>query len=169
MKNLVAELQNLLPKITQVVEQHGQIVIGVQVKYLTKVLQELKENPNFLLRQLVDLTAVDYPNRDKRFDVVYHLLSHKKNFRVAVKIQIEENQKVPTSTEIFKSADWYEREVYDMFGICFANHPNLKRILTDYNFKGYPLRKDFPTEGEKDMFYDEDSEKCQYTDSVILK
>ncbi|HAG52157.1 MAG TPA: NADH-quinone oxidoreductase subunit C [Alphaproteobacteria bacterium] len=142
----------------------NQIQLHVSIVDILDILHELKENKDLQFMQLVDVTAVDYPNREKRFDLVYMLLSHRKNARIIVKAQISENENVQSVVEMFKSADWHEREVYDMFGIIFEGHPNLKRILTDYDFEGHPLRKDFPIFGKKDMFYDEDVQDCVYKD-----
>jgi NADH-quinone oxidoreductase subunit C len=107
-----------------------------------------------LCQQLIDLCGVDYPSRPWRFEVVYHLLSHRHNFRVRVKTMTDEKTPVPTSVYLFSAADWYEREAFDMFGILFEGHPDLRRILTDYGFMGYPLRKDFPLTGYEEVRYD---------------
>lgn len=148
----------------EITNKFNQITLNISIVDLIDILHELKENKELQFMQLVDVTAVDYPNRGKRFDLVYMLLSHRKNARVVVKTQITDNENVPSVVEMFKSADWHEREVYDMFGIIFEGHPNLKRILTDYDFEGHPLRKDFPIFGEKDMFYDEKTQDCIYKD-----
>lgn len=148
----------------EITNKFNQITLNISIVDLIDILHELKENKELQFMQLVDVTAVDYPNRGKRFDLVYMLLSHRKNARVVVKTQITDNENVPSVVEMFKSADWHEREVYDMFGIIFEDHPNLKRILTDYDFEGHPLRKDFPIFGEKDMFYDEETQDCIYKD-----
>ena len=119
----------------------------------------LKTNNKCRFKQLIDITAVDYPNREKRFNIVYFLLSHENNLRVIINIAIEENAKVPSITKIYPSANWMEREVFDMYGIIFKDHPNLKRILTDYEFQGHPLRKDFPLTGHTEVRYSENKKK----------
>jgi NADH-quinone oxidoreductase subunit C len=148
----------------EITHKFNQVTLEVSIVDMLDVLHELKENKDLQFMQLVDVTAVDYPNRDKRFDLVYMLLSHRKNYRVVVKAQISENENVQSVVDMFAAADWHEREVYDMFGIVFEGHPNLKRILTDYEFEGHPLRKDFPVFGKKDMFYDDDAQDCVYKD-----
>ena len=122
----------------------------------------LKTNEKCKFKQLIDITAVDYPQKEKRFKIVYFLLSHENNLRIIINIYIDEKTKVPTLTKIFPSANWMEREVFDMYGIFFKNHPDLRRILTDYGFKGYPLRKDFPITGHTEVRYDEDKKKVIY-------
>ena len=122
----------------------------------------LKRDNNFKFRQLIDILGIDYPQKEKRFEVVYLFLSHENNFRISVKINIDEHEIVPTLTNIFPSANWQEREVFDMFGIKFADHPDLRRILTDYEFEGYPLRKDFPLTGYKEVRYSAEYQKVIY-------
>lgn len=160
---IIAELSEALPNIN-ITNNLKQITLHIELAQLEKTMHELKENKELQFMQLVDVTAVDYPERNKRFDLIYMLLSHRKNERVLIKLQIAENEKAPSVVDIFPSADWHEREVYDMFGIIFTDHPNLKRILTDYDFTDHPLRKDFPVYGNKDMFYDEDLQDCVYKD-----
>jgi NADH-quinone oxidoreductase subunit C len=162
---LIANLQKALEDIqVKITNEYNSVVLHVSVVDLSSIFHKLKENKDLQFMQLVDVTAVDYPNREKRFDVVYMLLSHRKNARVIVKTQISENENMQSVVELFPAADWHEREVYDMFGIIFENHPNLKRILTDYDFEGHPLRKDFPVFGKKDIFYDEELKDCVYRD-----
>ena len=124
-----------------------------------KLFQELKNNELFSFDQLIDITAIDYPSREKRFELVYILLSMKKNKRIILKTAINENDSIDSIIQIFKSSDWYERECYDLFGIKFNNHPDLRRIMTDYNFEGHPLRKDFPLTGHTEVRYSEDQKK----------
>jgi NADH-quinone oxidoreductase subunit C len=127
-----------------------------------KLFQDLKNNELFSFDQLIDITAIDYPSREKRFELVYILLSMKKNKRIILKTAINENDSIDSIIQIFKSSDWYERECYDLFGIKFNNHPDLRRIMTDYNFEGHPLRKDFPLTGHTEVRYDDVEKKVVY-------
>lgn len=111
---------------------------------------------------LVDITAIDYPQRPKRFDVVYHFLSMYQNHRIRLRVAVREDEMLPSITSVHPSADWFEREVFDMFGIIYSGHPDLRRILTDYGFRGYPLRKDFPTTGYTEVRYDETAKRVVY-------
>ena len=129
---------------------------------LIDVLQFLKSNENCKFKQLIDIVGVDYPQEEKRFRLVYLLLSHEYNTRIKIIIQFEADKKIPSTTKIFPSANWMEREVFDMYGIKFKNHPDLRRILTDYNFKGHPLRKDFPLTGFNEVRYSEKEKKVVY-------
>ena len=133
----------------------GQLVIEIEIEDLYSTILYLKTNEKCRFKQLIDITAVDYPEREKRFKIVYLLLSHEKNLRIVINIHIDEKIKVPSITKIFPSANWMEREVFDMYGISFKDHPDLRRILTDYGFKGYPLRKDFPLTGHTEVRYSE--------------
>ena len=138
------------------------IEILVSNKNLYTLIKELKSNQKFSFNQLIDITAIDYPSRQKRFEVVYIFLSMIFNQRVVVKTHVEEGGAIESITPIHISADWFERECYDLFGIEFLNHPDLRRILTDYGFKGHPLRKDFPTTGYLEVRYDELKKKVVY-------
>jgi NADH-quinone oxidoreductase subunit C len=122
----------------------------------------LKNNEKCKFKQLIDITAIDYPEKEKRFRMVYFFLSHENNIRIIIQSDIQLNTKVPSVTDIFPSANWMEREVFDMYGILFTNHPDLRRILTDYEFEGYPLRKDFPLTGHTEVRYSEDKKKVIY-------
>ena len=122
----------------------------------------LKANSACQFTSLIDVTAVDYPGREKRFEVVYHFLSMVVNQRIRVKVCIEEDELVESITSLHPSANWFEREAFDMYGVLFANHPDLRRLLTDYGFEGHPLRKDFPTTGYVEMRYDETEKRCIY-------
>jgi len=139
-----------------------QIVINLDKKDLLKLILFLKSHPILKFKQLVDILGVDYPSRDKRFEVIYLLLSHELNSRITIKIQIKDGESAPSITEIFLSANWLEREVFDMYGIVFENHPDLRRILTDYEFEGFPLRKDFPLTGHTEVRYDDEIKKVIY-------
>jgi len=141
---------------------HNQIYLSINDKDLLDVILFLKTNSNTKFNQLIDITAVDYPEKDRRFKIVYLFLSHEKNQRLILNLFIKENEIVTSLTSIFPSANWMEREVFDMYGIEFKNHPDLRRILTDYNFKGYPLRKDFPLTGYNEVRYSEDEKKVIY-------
>ena len=127
-----------------------------------KVLQFLRDNKEAKCQLLMDITAVDYPHLPKRFEVVYNLLSLKQNHRIRVKVPVGENELVPTVTKIFSAAGWFEREVWDMYGIMFSGHPDLRRILTDYGFEGHPQRKDFPLTGYVELRYDEELKRVVY-------
>jgi NADH-quinone oxidoreductase subunit C len=129
---------------------------------VVELLTYLRDHPDYRFHQLVDLTAVDYPERAARFDVVYHLLSMVKNVRVRVKVQTDEDTPVPSATPVFPVADWFEREVFDMYGVFFEGHPDLRRILTDYGFHGHPLRKDFPMTGYVEVRYDDELKRVVY-------
>ena len=137
----------------------GQLFIEIDIEDLSSVILYLKTNDKCRFRQLIDITAVDYPEREKRFKLVYLLLSHENNLRILIDININEKLVVPSITKIFPSANWMEREVFDMYGINFKDHPDLRRILTDYGFEGYPLRKDFPLTGHTEVRYSEQNKK----------
>ena len=145
----------------------NQLFIDIDIEDLSSTILFLKTNDKCRFRQLIDITAVDYPEKEKRFKIVYLLLSHENNLRITIKINLEENTVVPSITKIFPSANWMEREVFDMYGISFKDHPDLRRILTDYDFEGYPLRKDFPLTGHTEVRYSEDKKKVVY-ESVKL-
>ena len=136
-----------------------QLFIDIDVQDLSSTILFLKTNNKCRFKQLIDITAVDYPKKEERFKLVYLLLSHENNLRIVININIDEKTQVPSISKIFPSANWMEREVYDMYGISFKNHPDLRRILTDYGFEGYPLRKDFPLTGHTEVRYNEDTKK----------
>ena len=137
----------------------NQLFIYIDNENIISTILFLKTNEKCKFKQLIDITAVDYPEKEKRFKIVYLLLSHEKNLRIVINTEINEKTIVPTITKIFPSANWMEREVFDMYGISFKDHPDLRRILTDYGFKGYPLRKDFPLTGHTQVRYSEDKKK----------
>ena len=141
---------------------HGELNLYAEAAGIVAALTRLRDDPECPFEQMVDLTAVDYPQRSKRFDVVYHLLSLTKNRRVRVKIQTDEDTAVATVTGVYPCADWYEREAFDMFGIFFDGHPDQRRLLTDYGFEGFPLRKDFPMTGYVEVRYDDEQKKVVY-------
>ena len=140
----------------------GQLFIEIDIEALYSTILYLKTNNKCRFKQLIDITAVDYPKKAKRFKLVYLLLSHENNLRILININIDEKTHVPSITKIFPSANWMEREVFDMYGVSFKDHPDLRRILTDYGFKGYPLRKDFPLTGHTEVRYSEEHKKVIY-------
>ena len=142
--------------------KHDQINISIEDNNLIEVIIFLKTHSSTKFKQLIDITAVDYPERDKRFKMVYLLLSHEKNSRIKIEFDIKEGEILSSLTSIFPSANWMEREVFDMYGVEFKDHPDLRRILTDYGFKGHPLRKDFPLTGHNEVRYSEEDKKVIY-------
>jgi NADH-quinone oxidoreductase subunit C len=152
----------LSAEVARVEVVRDQLILWTRRESIVPVLSFLRDDPRCLFKMLVDLTAVDYPDRPERFEVVYNLSSLSFNRRVRVKIAVEENAAVPTATGVFSCAGWYEREVWDMFGIGFSDHPDLRRILTDYGFEGHPLRKDFPLTGYVEVRYDEEQKRVIY-------
>lgn len=141
---------------------HGELNVDVTPANVIGFIEFLKADATCRFTTLVDVTAVDYPDRPKRFDVVYHFLSMQQNHRIRLRVSIREDDTVPSITGIHPSANWFEREVFDMFGILFSGHPDLRRILTDYGFRGYPLRKDFPITGYTEVRYDEVEKRVVY-------
>ena len=141
---------------------HNHIFLNIDEEDLLDVIIFLKTNSETKFKQLIDITAVDYPEKEQRFKIVYLLLSHENNQRIKVDFFIKENNSITSITSIFPSANWMEREVFDMYGINFTNHPDLRRILTDYGFEGHPLRKDFPLTGHNEVRYSEDDKKVIY-------
>ncbi|MCS7268432.1 MAG: NADH-quinone oxidoreductase subunit C [Geminicoccaceae bacterium] len=137
----------------------GELTIRVPAASIRRVLLYLRDDPHMLFKELVDLCGVDYPERERRFEVVYHLLSLKHNQRIRVKIETDENTPVPSVVGVYSTAGWFEREAWDMYGIYFADHPDLRRILTDYGFEGHPLRKDFPLTGYVELRYDDEQKR----------
>ena len=142
--------------------KHNHLYLNIDANDLLDIMLFLKTNKNTMFRQLIDITAVDYPQNEKRFKLVYLLLSHEFNQRILLDYNINEKEIVNSITSVFPSANWMEREVFDMYGINFKNHPDLRRILTDYGFEGHPLRKDFPMSGHNEVRYDEETKKVIY-------
>ncbi|MCE2521687.1 MAG: NADH-quinone oxidoreductase subunit C [Rhodobacteraceae bacterium] len=140
----------------------GELVASAVAPRLVDLTEFLKLDPKCEFATLIDITAVDFPGREKRFDVVYHFLSMELNQRIRVKVALRENEVIPSITEVHPSANWFEREVFDMYGVLFSGHPDLRRILTDYGFKGHPLRKDFPLTGFTEVRYDEKYKRVVY-------
>jgi len=166
MKNLEVIEKKINSELTSKIKSskinHNQIYLSINDDDLLDVVLFLKTNLNTKFAQLIDITAVDYPENEKRFKIVYLFLSHENNQRLILDFFIKENEFASSLSSIFPSANWMEREVFDMYGIEFKNHPDLRRILTDYNFKGYPLRKDFPLTGHNEVRYSEDEKKVIY-------
>jgi len=141
---------------------HNQVFLTIDNEDLLEVILFLKNNSDMNFKQLIDITAVDYPENERRFKLVYLLLSHEFNSRIIIDFHINENEMVSTLTSVYPSSNWMEREVFDMYGIKFNDHPDLRRILTDYGFEGHPLRKDFPLTGHNEVRYSEDEKKVVY-------
>jgi NADH-quinone oxidoreductase subunit C len=140
----------------------GELNVDVAPSNLVAFVEFLKTEPTCKFSTLIDITAVDYPERAKRFDVVYHFLSMQQNQRIRLRVSIREEDMVPSIVSVHAGANWFEREVFDMFGIIFTDHPDLRRLLTDYGFRGHPLRKDFPTTGYTEVRYDEELKRVVY-------
>ena len=173
---MVTELNNLektinsglTTKIKSSEIKFNYLTIEIEIEEIIQVILFLKTNEKCKFRQLIDITAVDYPEKERRFKLVYLLLSHENNLRIIINSNVKEKTTVSTITKIFPSANWMEREVFDMYGITFKDHPDLRRILTDYGFEGHPLRKDFPLTGYKEVRYSENQKKVIY-ESVKLE
>jgi NADH-quinone oxidoreductase subunit C len=140
----------------------GELTLKAETGDILRVLKFLRDDPECRFVCFTDIAGVDYPQREKRFDVVYHLLSPYKNRRIRVKIEADEDTQVPSAIPVFPAANWYEREVFDLYGVLFADHPDLRRILTDYGFSGHPLRKDFPLTGHVEVRYDDEQKRVVY-------
>lgn len=154
--------ERLGPSIREHAVVRGELTIVVDGAAITDVLSALKTDERCRFEVLIDLCGVDWPARANRFDVVYHLLSPRLNQRIRVKLETDEATPVPSVVGVFPAANWYEREAYDMYGILFAGHPDLRRLLTDYGFQGFPLRKDFPLTGHVEVRYDDDAKRVVY-------
>lgn len=141
--------------------QFGELTLTVERERIVEIMTKLKAEP-YRFHQLIDVCGADYPKRQRRFDVVYHLLSLTQNIRLRVKVQTDEVVPVPSIRAVYPNADWYERETFDMYGVLFSNHPDLRRLLTDYGFDGHPLRKDFPMTGHVEVRYDEEQKRVIY-------
>jgi len=152
----------LTTKIKESKISHNQLYLTINSEDLINVVSFIKTNNSTKFKQLIDITAVDYPEKDKRFKIVYLLLSHEFNHRILLNYYINENEQIFSLTKIFPAANWMERELFDMYGVKFKDHPDLRRILTDYGFEGHPLRKDFPLTGHTEVRYSEDKKKVVY-------
>jgi len=142
---------------------HGELTIAAKAADIVKVATFLKTDAACQFICIVDVTAVDYPGRERRFDVVYHLLSPRLNQRIRVKVETDETTPVPSLIDVFRGADWFERETYDLYGVLFTGHPDMRRILTDYGFEGHPLRKDFPLTGFVEVRWDDEQKRVMYS------
>ena len=158
---MITKLKSFFPD-GRIIDKKKYFEFIVKNENIFKTIKNLKENQNFIFNQLIDITAIDYPSNSLRFEIIYILLSMVRNKRTVVKTFLGENEEIESITTIHKSADWYERECYDLFGISFLNHPDLRRIMTDYNFEGHPLRKDFPLTGHTEVRYDDLEKKVIY-------
>jgi NADH-quinone oxidoreductase subunit C len=145
----------------------GELTVTAKASEIVNVVRFLRDDERCRFVSFTDVTAVDWPGREKRFDVVYHLLSPYRNMRVRIKIEVGEDETVPSIIDVFPGADWFERETYDLYGIPFVGHPDMRRILTDYGFEGHPLRKDFPLTGFVEVRYDDEQKRVVY-DKVRL-
>ena len=163
LRDLGEYVQSALPEQLEEVEiEYDELAIVARPESIVRVLSFLRDDVNCQFKQLMDVCGVDYPGRPQRFDVVYNLLSLTHNRRIRVKIRTDGQAAVPTVTGVFSSAGWWEREAYDLYGIWFRDHPDLRRILTDYGFEGYPLRKDFPLTGYVEVRYDDEQKRIVY-------
>ena len=165
--NNIQKLEKLInSELTSKIEnskiEFNELLLEIKTEDLIEVIQFLKSNSECKFRQLIDIAGVDYPEAEKRFELVYLFLSHEHNLRIKLSINFEIGKKISSLTKIFPSSNWMEREVFDMYGIEFENHPDLRRILTDYNFEGHPLRKDFPLTGFNEVRYSEKDKKVVY-------
>jgi len=158
----------LAQDVLETLQVRDELIVVARSAALTKVLTFLRDDSNCQFKVLVDLAGVDYPDREERLEVVYNLLSLSQNQRVRLKVRTDEETPVPTASGVFSSAAWYEREAWDMYGIYFADHPDLRRLLTDYGFDGHPMRKDFPMTGHVEVRYDEREKRVVY-DPVLLQ
>lgn len=160
--------EKLNDRIGEAVLAYGELTISVEPHDLIEVITFLRDDQKCQFISIIDVCGADYPSRAKRFDVVYHLLSPKQNVRIRLKVQADEETMVPSITGVFPGADWFERETYDLYGVLFSGHPDLRRILTDYGFEGHPLRKDFPLTGFVEVRYDDEAKRVIY-EPVELK
>ena len=152
----------LEPSVTGYSIAHRELTVQAQAADIVSVMRFLRDDPRCLFWSIIDVTAVDWPGRERRFDVVYHLLSPRHNVRVRVKIETDEATPVASIIEVFPGADWFEREAYDLYGVLFTGHPDMRRLLTDYGFDGHPLRKDFPLTGFVEVRYDDELKRVVY-------
>lgn len=163
LQNLAAHIEKALPgKVTGHVLANGELTLHAEAASIVEVVTFLREDAECDFLSFVDVCGADYPEREKRFDVVYHLLSPRHVRRVRIKVQAGEDETVPSIVGVFPGANWFEREAYDMYGIVFTDHPDLRRILTDYGFSGHPLRKDFPMTGFVEVRYDDTEKRVVY-------
>ena len=173
MVDVVSFKSSLAPALSEAVfgvkESNDHILVDMVPAALSMMVTHLKSKKGFSFNTLIDITAVDFPSKEQRFDVIYHFLSMTENKRCRVTISINENEGVPSITSVFECANWFEREIFDLFGINFTSHPDLRRILTDYGFEGHPLRKDFPTSGFLEVRYDEVEKRVKYEPTMLTQ
>lgn len=163
LKDLAAHVSAALPgAILDTRLAFGELTLVIEPSQIVKTVTFLRDDPACLFTCIIDVCGVDYPAREKRFDVVYHLLSAKQSLRIRLKVETDEDTPVASITPVFPGANWFEREAYDMYGILFTGHPELRRLLTDYGFDGHPLRKDFPTTGFVEVRYDDELKRVVY-------
>ena len=168
LERLGQTIQNALgASVTGHVVANGELTVHARAADVVSVVKFLRDDPACQFVNIIDVTAVDWPSREKRFDVVYHFLSPRLNQRVRLKVSTDETTPVPSLIDIFRGADWFEREAYDLYGVLFTGHPDMRRILTDYGFEGHPLRKDFPLTGFVEVRYDGEQKRVVY-DKVAL-
>ncbi|TPM38583.1 NADH-quinone oxidoreductase subunit C [Mesorhizobium sp. B2-3-4] len=160
--------EKLIGRVNDAVLAYGELTIHVEPRDLVEVVTFLRDDARCQFISIIDVSGADYPSRARRFDVVYHLLSPKQNVRIRVKVQADEETMVPSITGVYPGADWFERETYDLYGVLFSGHPDLRRLLTDYGFEGHPLRKDFPLTGFVEVRYDDEAKRVIY-EPVELK
>ena len=156
---LKSSMENAVVSVTQ---DRGQLIVTCKKDQIAELLTYLRDDPSCLFKILLDVCGVDYPDREKRFEIVYHLQSLRLNQRIRVKVLCGETDIIPSVTAVFSSANWYERETWDLYGVMFSEHPDLRRLLTDYGFDGHPLRKDFPLTGNVEVRYDEEQKRVVY-------
>ena len=160
---LGGSIQAALPgAVTNASVSFGQLTLNVEAARIVEVVTFLRDDPNCRFVSFTDVTAVDYPGREKRFDVVYHLMSPTLNARIRLRAEADETTQVPSIIDVFPGADWFERECYDLYGVIFTGHPDMRRLLTDYGFDGHPLRKDFPLTGFLEVRYDDAEKRVVY-------
>jgi NADH-quinone oxidoreductase subunit C len=141
---------------------HGELTITAAASHIVAVVRFLRDDERCQFWSIIDVTAIDWPNRERRFDVVYHFLSPRLNTRIRVKVEVDETTPVPSIINVFPGADWFERETYDLYGVLFTGHPDMRRLLTDYGFEGHPLRKDFPLTGFVEVRWDDEQKRVVY-------
>jgi NADH-quinone oxidoreductase subunit C len=163
--HITAKLDNLIDSADIA---YGELTLKADAVDIVQVLAFLRDDPRCQFVSIIDICGADYPSRRKRFDVVYHLLSPRQNLRVRIKVETDEDTPVPSVTGVYPGADWFEREAYDLYGVLFSGHPDLRRLLTDYGFEGHPLRKDFPLTGFVEVRYDDEAKRVVY-EPVELK
>jgi NADH-quinone oxidoreductase subunit C len=163
LEEIGASIKAALPNVVNsFVVVQGELAVTANAADIVKLMTFLRDDPRFQFVSIIDVTANDWPSREQRFDVVYHLLSPAKNMRVRVKVQTDEETPVPSIISVYPGADWFERETYDLYGVLFTGHPDMRRILTDYGFDGHPLRKDFPLTGYVEVRYDDEQKRVVY-------